>query len=173
MNDLEKRNPRKEANRQGWSLVYIPYEKIEDYNACYRVEYQGEKIYPPAADDLGIPLNEIWISDKLKEFEKYILYHEIREIKYRSKGYDVESAHEKAIEDEKIFEGDPKWERLRREINMASPEILQELAGIDAGTFQKLMQNRPYYRMEELREVPGIEGETYEILEEEFWTFYR
>ncbi len=172
MKELEKRDPRKEVTRQGWSLVYIPHDKIENYNACYRVKYRGEKIYPPAADDLGIPLNEIWISDKLKEFEKYILYHEIREIKDRAKGYDVNTAHEKAVEDEKIFEGDPKWEKLRREINMASPEILREKADIDAETFQQLMQNRPYYRVEELREVPGVNEKTFETLEENFWTFY-
>ncbi len=172
MTELEKRNPRKEAVRQGWSVIYIPNEKIEEYNACYRVEYQGEKIYPPAADDLGIPLNEIWISDKLKEFEKYILFHEIREIKYRAKGYDVSTAHEKAVEDEKVFEGDPKWEKLRREVNMASPEILQKEADIDGATFDQIMHNRPYYRMEELQEVDGVDELMYEKLRENFWSFY-
>lgn len=170
--ELEKQKPREEAKRLGWEVVYISHEEIEDYNACYRVEYQGDKIYPPAADDLGIPLNEIWISEKLKEFEKYVLYHEIREIKYRARGCDVSTAHEKADEDEKVFEGDPSWERLRREINMASPEILRELADIESDTFEQIMGNRPYYRMEELQEIPEIDGDSYHKLKENFWSFY-
>lgn len=172
MKELQNQNPREEAKRLGWKVVYIPAKEIEDYNACYRVEYAGELIYPPAADDLGIPLNEIWISDKLKEFEKYILYHEIREIKHRAKGYDVSTAHEKAVEDEKTFEGDPEWERLRREINMASPEILRELADIDSDTFEQIMHNRPYYTMEELHKIPEIDEGTYQKLKENFWSFY-
>ncbi|MCF7891280.1 helix-hairpin-helix domain-containing protein [Candidatus Bipolaricaulota bacterium] len=129
-------------------------------------------IYPPAADDLGIPLNEIWISDKPEEFEKYILYHEIREIKHRAKGHDVSTAHEKAVEDEKVFEGDPEWEKLRREINVASPEILQKEAGIESDTFEEIMQNRPYYRMKELQDLNGIDEQKYKKLKENFWSFY-
>lgn len=172
MNKLEKEDPRKEAERQSWDLVYIPYEKIEDYNACYRVEYQGEAIYPPAADDLGIPLNEIWISEKLEEFERYILYHEIREIKYRAEVYDGSTVNEKAVEAEKIFEGDSKWEKLRREINMVSPEIFQKVAGIDSNILKEIMENRPYYQMKELRNVNGIDEKKYKKLKENFWSFY-
>jgi len=96
-------------------------------------------------------MNEIWISEKLEDFERYILYHEIREIKYRAMGDDGSLAHRKAVEDEKVFQGDQKWERLRREINIASPGILKEFAGISEGTFRAIMRNRPYYSMEELK----------------------
>ncbi len=173
MNVSEKENPKEEAERLGFDVVYVPYEKIEDYNACYRVRYRGEEIYPPAADRLGIPMNEIWLSEKLKEFEKYILYHELREIKYRYAGHSVEKAHEKAVEDEKVFEGDPEWEKLSLEINMASPEKLDELAGLDEKTFEDLMRNRPYYEMDELESLDSIDGETCEKLKENFWSMYE
>lgn len=173
MNVSGKENPRKEAEKLGFEVVYIPHEKIEDYNACYRVRYKGKEIYPPAADDLGIPMNEIWLSEKLKDFEKYILYHELREIEYRYEGNGVEKAHEKAVEDEKVFEGDQKWEKLSREINMASPEKLSDLAGIKKDTFRDLMRNRPYYEMDDLGEVSSIDEKTHEKLKEYFWSIYE
>ena len=52
-----------------------------------------DEIRPPAAEKLGIPLNEIWISEKWKKYERYILYHELQEIKYRAMGYGKEEAH--------------------------------------------------------------------------------
>jgi len=46
------------------------------------------------------PLNEIWISEKWKPYAKYIIFHELREIYYRAKGFERDDAHEKAIEDQ-------------------------------------------------------------------------
>ena len=67
-------------------------------------------IYPPAADKLGIPLNEIWLSELLKEYEEYVLFHELREILYRYQGYNVKEAHLKARIDEALrFCNNPKW----------------------------------------------------------------
>lgn len=173
MNDIEDVKPRKEAKRLGFKIVYIEPAKIEKYNACYRVKYKGQKIYPPAADKLGIPMNEIWISEKLKDFEKYILYHELREIKYRAEGFDVKTAHKRAVKDEKIFEGDPMWERRRREINIAPKKILTRVKGIGDKTFTNIMKNRPYYSLEGLREVPLIGKTIYKRLKKDFWSMYQ
>lgn len=101
---------KEEIRKLGWRIRYVPHEVIEDYNACYRVEYKGKVISPPAADKLGIPLNTIWLSELLKEYEEYVLFHELREILYRYQGYNVEEAHIRARIDEALrFCNDQKW----------------------------------------------------------------
>ncbi len=103
-------NIKEEIEKLGWRIRYVPHEVIEDYNACYRVEYRGRVIYPPVADKLGIPLNEIWLSELLKEYEEYVLFHEFREILYRYQGYNVKEAHFRARIDEALrFCNDSKW----------------------------------------------------------------
>jgi len=103
-------NVREEIEKLGWRVKYVPHEVIEDYNACYRVVYHGKMIYPPAASKLGIPLNEIWLSERLREYEDYVLFHGLREIQYRYQGYGVREAHLKARIDEALrFCDDPKW----------------------------------------------------------------
>ncbi|NIQ05104.1 MAG: hypothetical protein GWO20_05045, partial [Candidatus Korarchaeota archaeon] len=115
----EKENVKKTIEKLGYKIVYVPHGVIENYNACYKVVYKGRTFSPPAADKLGIPLNEIWISQKWKEFDKHILYHELREIEYRSRGYNMEQAHKLANKDVKEkFRGKPKHERLLRAINI-------------------------------------------------------
>ena len=57
---------REKLEKLGWRIRYVPHSVIEDYNACYRIVYKGKTIYPPAADRIGIPLNEIWLSEKLR-----------------------------------------------------------------------------------------------------------
>ncbi len=173
MNATKDIQPSKEAERLGFDVIYIEPQEIEKYNACYRVEYRGQKIYPPAADELGITMDEIWISERLREFEKYILYHELQEIKHRARGLDVKTAHEKALEDEKIFKGNPKWEELKREINLAPEEVLTGIKGVGGEIFEKIMKNRPYHAMEELREVPLVGPNIYERLKEETWSMYQ
>ncbi|MFQ5871927.1 MAG: hypothetical protein ACE5IB_07200 [Candidatus Geothermarchaeales archaeon] len=61
--------------RLGWRVKYVPHDIIEDYNATYNVEYEGQHIVTGAAKELGIPLNEIWISERWKPYKKYLLYH--------------------------------------------------------------------------------------------------
>ncbi|WP_179193063.1 hypothetical protein [Thermococcus litoralis] len=97
-----KTNVKEEIAKLGYRVKYVPHELIKEYNACYRVVYQGKLIYPPAADKLGIPLNEIWISELLRPYERYILFHELREIKHRAEGCSVEEAHKKALELQKV-----------------------------------------------------------------------
>ncbi|MBS3814079.1 MAG: hypothetical protein V5A79_01195 [Candidatus Bipolaricaulota bacterium] len=165
--------PREEMERLGFDVIYIKPKDIEKYNACYRVEYRGQEIYPPVADELGIPMNEIWISERLKEFEKYILHHELQEIKHRARGLDVKTAHEKALEDEKVFKGNPKWEKLKREINLAPEEVLTGIKGVGKKIFETIMKNRPYHEMEELRDVPLVGLNIYERLKGETWSMYQ
>ncbi len=98
--------------RLEWRVRFVPHEIIEEYNACYRVAYRGVIITPPAADRLGIPLNEIWLSERLRDYEDYVLFHEVREIMYRYQGYSSEEAHLRARVDEAIeFCDDPHWHR--------------------------------------------------------------
>ncbi|EDY34436.1 hypothetical protein ABOONEI_848 [Aciduliprofundum boonei T469] len=149
--------PRELAEELGYKIVYIPHEEIKDYIACYRVIYEGKEIYPPAALRLGIPLNEIWISDAFRDYEKYILFHELREIAHRAEGYNVNEAHLLALKDEKMELGnDEKWKRLKREINVCPLEELLSTSLIGKKLAIRIMENRPYESMEELRKVRGI-----------------
>jgi len=101
---------RRELEKRGWRLRYVPHEVIAEHNACYRVVYRGKVIYPPAADSLGIPLNEVWLSERLRDYEEYVLFHELKEIEYRYRGYSVEEAHLRArIEEALRYCNDPKW----------------------------------------------------------------
>jgi len=94
----------------GWRVKYVPHKIIKEYNACYRVVYHGKVISPPAAEKLGIPLNEICLSERLRGFEEYVLFHELREIEYRYQGYSVKDAHFLARIDEALrFCSDQKW----------------------------------------------------------------
>jgi len=105
-----------EIERRGWDVAYASHDVIREYNACYRVEYDGEPIYPPAADDLGIPVDEIWISERWRKYERFILFHEWREIEYRAAGHGVAEAHELAERDElALWRRNPRWRVMNAE----------------------------------------------------------
>ena len=55
---------------------------------------------PEAAAALGVPLNEVWISESYRDREDRVLYHELREIRYRARGWKPGRAHRQAAEDE-------------------------------------------------------------------------
>ena len=76
---------RQQAKRLGYTVRYVPHKAIRDYNATYNVEYIGQHVITNAAKSLRIPLNEVWISRKWRPYEKYILFHELREIHYTAK----------------------------------------------------------------------------------------
>ena len=108
---------RLQAKRLGYIVRYVPHKVIADYNATYNVEYKGRHIITGAAKSLRIPLNEIWISEMWRPYEKYILFHELREIHYRGKGLNPKSAHEKAVEDQlKRWKDDAEFRRMVAEI---------------------------------------------------------
>ena len=164
-------DPRAEMEDLGYDIVYKPHATMAEYNAFYRVEYDGEVIVPPAARRMDVPLNEVWLTEYLRPYEKYILYHELNEIKYRAQGYDVERAHELAVEADHIWEGDSKWEELQHEINLTPPERVCDLPGFGMTLFKRIQRNRPYCDMSELRDVPGIGPVRHRRLCETFWCF--
>lgn len=164
-------DPRAEMEALGWDIVYKPHETMAAYNAFYRVEYEDEVIAPPAARRMDVPLNEVWLTEFLRPYERYILYHELNEIEYRAAGYGVDAAHERAVEDDRFWEGDPQFEELQREINIVPPERVVALPGFGETLFERIMQHRPYCDMRELLAVPGIGEQRYERLREAFWCF--
>ena len=120
-----------EIQKRNYKVVYVPHEIIKDYNACYNVIYDEKIIRPPAAKKLGIPLNEIWISEKWKKYERYILYHELQEIKYRAMGYGKEEAHVLSEMDcISRWRNDEKWREMIVEIHISDIEnMYREILG--------------------------------------------
>ena len=163
--------PREAMEALGYEIVYKPHEVMAAYNAFYHVEYDGEVIAPPAARRMDVPLNQVWLTEFLRPYERYVLHHELNEIRYRAQGYGVEEAHERALEDDLVWEGDPTWEELQREINVAPPERVCALSRIDETLFERIQRNRPYCDMRELRTIPGIDSTRYARLCEAFWCF--
>jgi len=103
--------------RYAYKIRYVPHKIIEDYNATYNVVCANKHIITAAAKKLGIPLNEIWISEMWKPYEKYILSHERKEIYYRAKGLSRNEAHEKAMQDGFVlWENDPLLQKLIKEV---------------------------------------------------------
>ncbi len=162
-------DPKEEARRLGYEIVYKPHREIADYMAFYRMEYNGKEIAPPIAKKFDISKNEIWLSDKLRPYERYILYHELREIEYRSEGYSVEEAHLKAKKDETIWEGDTRWEELRREINLVGEDIVTRLPGFGKVLYQRIVEGRPYHIMDDLEKIRGIGDKRLKTMKNYFW----
>jgi len=106
-----------QVERLGYRVKYVPHRVIADYNATYNVMYRGQHVITGAARKLKIPLNEIWISEMWRPYEKYILHHEIHEIRYRAEGLRPESAHKKTSEDEFAkWKNDALWQKMVKEI---------------------------------------------------------
>lgn len=158
------------AERLGYRVRLIPHERIKEYIACYRVMYEGKEIYPGAALRLGIPMNEIWVSDAFRDFLDYILFHELREIHHRYEGHSPDDAHLMALKDEENeFNGDEKWLRLKSEINVCTMEELLSTHSIGKELALRTMDNRPYENMDELMRVKGIGKKRLNELKKRFW----
>ncbi len=159
-----------EIKKNGYTLRFIPHDEIKEYIACYHVIYNGKEIYPPAAVRLGIPWGEIWLSDAFKDFADCILFHELQEIKHRAEGYGVDEAHLLALKDEEIeCKNDEKWMKLKREINVCTKESLLTTPGIGKTLAERIMENRPYDKMEDLKKVRGIGKKRFNRLKNNFW----
>ena len=116
-----------EIAKRNYKVVYVPHEKIKDFNACYNVIWEGKHVRPPAAEKLRIPLNEIWISEKWRKYEEYVLYHELQEIKYRAIGYDKDEAHVLAAMDcISRWRNDAKWREMIVEIHISDIENMYQ-----------------------------------------------
>jgi competence protein ComEA len=115
------------ARRYGYKVRYVPHRVIEDYNATYNVVIENKHVITDAARKLGIPLNEIWISEMWKPYEKYIFFHELREIYYRAQGISRDEAHEKAIQDGfSLWRNDLLLEKLIREIREMDQKTVEK-----------------------------------------------
>ena len=121
----------KDIERLGYRVVYKPHSLMKDYNATYNVIYDGKRITNPAGIKLKIPTNEIWISEKWRKYEKYVLFHELTEIKFRARGYDVEDAHYLSeMECINKFRNHPIWREFVVELHISDVEnIVSEIAG--------------------------------------------
>ena len=102
-------NARQEVNSLGYHVRYVPHETIGEQVACYHVVYEGQTVKPKAAEALGIPLSEIWISESYRDREESVLYHELREIQYRARGWKASRAHRQATKDEESAYGPRLW----------------------------------------------------------------
>lgn len=165
------KNPRKELERLGYTIVYKPHRQVAAHMAFYKVKYKGKILKCNIVHKYDIPMNEIWLSENLKPYEKYILYHELKEIEYRAKGFGYERSHEKALKDEKIWKGKEKWEELRKEINLVTKDKVTELKGFGPKMFERIKANRPYFSMEELKKVTYIGLKRFYKLKNMFWCF--
>ena len=96
---------RRKAAARGYRVRYVPHEIIGSHIACYHVVYEGRVVKPAAAKTLGIPLNEIWLSEQCRDIEERVLYHELREIEYRASGSPPGRAHRQALLDEEAAFG--------------------------------------------------------------------
>ncbi|MCL5430326.1 MAG: hypothetical protein M1504_02505 [Candidatus Marsarchaeota archaeon] len=100
-------DPRKSAEKLGYKIVYVNHNLVKKEIACYNVVYKGKRIAPRVAiERLHIPKNEIWISKKYKKHEGIILFHELKEIAFRARGYSQEKAHEMARKAERLYKPD-------------------------------------------------------------------
>jgi competence protein ComEA len=103
--------------KDGYRVVYVPHKVIEDYNAAYNVVCQGKLITTGAAGELGILLGEIWVSELWKPYEKFIVFHELREIHYRSEGSGRDEVHEKASQDGiLLWKDDSLFQKMLKDI---------------------------------------------------------
>ena len=96
--------PRAEAGKLGYRIRYVEHKRISKEIACYNVTYKGKQIAPKVAlEKLHIPMNEIWISKKYKKHEGIILFHELKEIRFRRRGFSERRAHQMAKKAERSF----------------------------------------------------------------------
>lgn len=96
---------RRKVASLGYRVRYVPHDVVGDHVACYHVVYQGRIVKPAAAKSLGIPLNEIWVSENYRDTAERVLYHELREIAYRASGWTPDKAHRQALVDEEAVFG--------------------------------------------------------------------
>jgi hypothetical protein len=76
----------------------------------YNVIYNGRRLTAPNSvqqrrrgEHLEVPLNQIWVSEKLKKVIDVVLFHELQELKYKRRGYSAKKAHKMARRDEAGF----------------------------------------------------------------------
>lgn len=101
---------KEEIKKRGYKVVIVPHHVVGDHLGTYNVIYNGRHFMAPSrmvqkrlGEHIDMPLNQIWISTKLKKRVDIVLFHELQELKYRRRGYSARKAHKLAREDEKKF----------------------------------------------------------------------
>ena len=95
---------RRKISSLGYRVRYVPDDVVGDHVACYHVVFEGRTVRA-GPESLGIPPNEIWLSERCRDVEERVLYHELREIEYRASGWAPDRAHRQARLDEEAAFG--------------------------------------------------------------------
>jgi competence protein ComEA len=120
--------------KNGYKIVYVPHTIIEDYNATYNVVCEDKLISTGSAKTPRVPLGEIWISELWKPYEKFIVFHELREIYYRAKGLGRDEAHEKTGQDGvSLWEDDSLFQKMLKDIEDMDRKTARGRAGRGLG----------------------------------------
>ena len=100
----DRDSARRKTASLGYRVRYVPHEVVGDHVACYHVVFEGRTVRA-GPEEVGIPLNEIWLSEHYRDVEERVLYHELREIEYRASGWTPDKAHRQARLDEEAAFG--------------------------------------------------------------------
>jgi competence protein ComEA len=166
---------RSQIHKMGWTVRYVPHEVIADYNATYNVESEGRRVVTDAAKRLGIPRDEIWISERWRPYEEFILFHEFQEIRYRAEGLSPEEAHDRATEDTSAkWGGDERYRRMVEEMAEADVETAvskarQALAENGYACSVSPEDLRKYFEADTPYEGPSLE----EIIKNDFLVIHE
>ena len=103
-------DPKTFLAQHGMKVRVIPHELISDHLACYNVALWGVRLRPRAAEKLGIPNGQVWISEALRPWERFVLFHEVAEMVFRARGFHGLAGHQLAEEEELLrWHSDPAW----------------------------------------------------------------
>ena len=102
---------------------FVEHELIKDHMACYNVAFGGVRLRPRAAVKLGIPDGEVWLSEVLRPYASYVLFHEVTEMFYRARGFLGLMGHQLAEEEELLrWHADTGW--LEMNERMGRPHLV-------------------------------------------------
>lgn len=126
----------------GWEKSLMAYKYVTQNLNLARLLVQGEKIYVPYQDDVICKKKEEWKSPV--------------EIPLVSQGDSTDASGK----------GENSAESIAKcvSLNNASKAELESLSGVGSATAQKIIDGRPYAKLEDLKNVSGIGDATYEKL---------
>jgi len=103
-------NPEAFLAEHGIEVRLVPHELISDHLACYNIALWGLRIRPGAARRLGIPDGQVWMSEALRPWRHFVLFHEVAEVVFRARGFHGLAGHQLAEEEELLrWHSDPSW----------------------------------------------------------------
>ncbi|RLI38231.1 hypothetical protein DRO60_03560 [Candidatus Bathyarchaeota archaeon] len=96
--------------QHGIETRLVPHEIVSDHLACYNIALWGLRIRPEAARRLGIPDGQVWMSEALRLWRHFVLFHEVAEMIFRARGFHGLAGHQLAEEEELLrWHSDPLW----------------------------------------------------------------